>query len=673
MRWCLLLCCCCLCLAGAERIALVAAPGGDEQAVGDARLVADGLRHAGYTVETCQEASDLPAACARFTARALHGGVLGVVWYGAPVAIDGGTVRLGGAGGVDAAGFVAGLAAVPHSSLLVALEAQEGGWPLLLAPPGCALVLSPRQGVERSGGLAGELVARLLMPDAQAGPALLRLRRDDPSLIVDSKLSRQVSLAPSAVAAPGPAATSDRELTRLYLATMRAGLATVRATHLTDGAPARLRIRAWLAFLGEFRVDAAGSDEDEAMRGEAVRTLLALGAANPLAGAPPPPVLGLRDHRDPLPDMRWVVEWALRVAADPEATRPARVRAWAAVVRLFPDDDPRTDNDDIWRRIAREALRELDAAGAALPPLPPVPAQPPPPPTDAAATLGLELAPPGDGPGLRIIGCSGLGRSLGLAPGVLLTAADGQQLARPADLAAALSRGRAMGTLTLDLAGGARCTIRLPVDEDAVPELAEIAWSGRMAEGGPAVRPDLALAGGVAVITSQLAPTLRLRLAGGEPADRTPIGPLRTSFVDLAEPVALELDRRGLAGGAWLLTVRPLHLLALSDRLRSAGDWTSRIALPTLAGEPLWIEAGCLTPIELSGSDAAGNLLAADALPPLPGLPYRLVIRCAGDPLHLPLQTLRSGGIATATARSADHLDGDVRWRVGLTRRWEWK
>lgn len=41
-----------------------------------------------------------------------------------------------------------------------------------------------------------------------------------------------------------------------------------------------------------------------------------------------------------LPDMRWVFDRAQRVAGDPGADRVARVRSWALVRLLYPQDEP---------------------------------------------------------------------------------------------------------------------------------------------------------------------------------------------------------------------------------------------------------------------------------------------------------------------------------------------
>jgi hypothetical protein len=671
MRWVILFCCLQV-MSALERIALVAAPGADEQGLVDARLVAQGLRHAGYTIDRCDDSEALPDACARFTTRSLRGGVLGVVWYGGPVTVAGDGVRLGGHDGVDAIALVAGLAAAPNCALVVVFEAPAVTWPFIPSPPGCALILSPRPGAERSCMLAEALVARLLSPDAQAASAIQRLRREDPSLMVDTRLPRQISLAPSASAPPSARTTSaERDLARLYLAAMRGWFATVRAGKQVDGHSPSSRIRAWRNFLSAFPADAPDSEEDEAMRGEATQALIALGAANPLAGALSPPVLNLRDGGAPQSDMRWVVEWALSVDADSESSRPARVRAWKAVLRLFPNDDPLTGTDNIWRRIACQALGELGATGAVQSPEPLLATSPS---SAAGVGLGVELALADAGAGLRITACSGLGYTLGLAPGRVLAAADGRPLTHITDLEVAMARGRRLGSLTLELTDGTRCALRLSMDQES-PQVAAVTCSGTLAAGGASARPELPLDAGVAIITAQLDPSLRLRIRGAEPLNYTPLEAQRTSFVDFAEPIptGVEIDRRGMSGGVWLLTARPLHLLSLSERLHGARGWSSRITVPTLVGEPLWIEAGSLTAIELTGTDAAGNQLLADPLPALPGLPYRLVIRCAGNPTQLPLQTLRSGGITTAIAHGTDNVDGELHWRVGLDRPWAWR
>lgn len=656
----------------ADRIGLIAIASDQPQAVADASLASGGLRHAGYDVEVCRDPAGLPAALRRFTARAMRGEVLGVLWYIGPADTSQPGVRLATADGPDPVAVIAGLAAVPHSQILVILDATIGTWPLIQAPAGCAVVLSPRRGMEPSGGL-GEAVARLLVPDAQAGPALLQLRRTDPSLHVDTRLARTSSLAPSQEAA----ATIDRsragrDLSRLYLAAMRSGLARAEAVDRLEGAPAAVSIRAWRAFLGEFRHNDASSQDDEDMRAAATRRLVALGAGNPLAGLPAPPVLGQTDPRDPLPDMRWVVEWAMRVDADPDATRAARIRAWAAVLRLYPDDDPRTDNDDIWRTIAHEALRELDASGAALPPLPPAPPIPPPAPDDPGARLGIGLAARTDGPGVRITSTEALGRSLGLEAGAVVVEASGRPLARPEDLAGALADGLADGTIELRCADQTRCLIRLHGEPDAAPELETISWRGVIAQGGQAVRPAIPFAGGVAVISYELGDPLRLLFDGADPADLTPLTAGRTAFLDLAEPVRTEIGRRSLAGGAWTLEARRMHLRGLYDRLGASNDWSAQITLPALAGEAVWIEAGSTSELRLSGRDAAGNQLHADPLPALPGMPWRAVIRCVGDPASLPAQTLRAGGTVTAVAADPERIDAAVRWRVGLARPWTW-
>ena len=71
---------------------------------------------------------------------------------------------------------------------------------------------------------------------------------------------------------------------------------------------------------------------------------------------------------DQLSDMRSVFERALRLDTRGDVHRFDRVRAWAMIPLLYPDDEPRTENDDVWRMIARTALQRLDASAAGYPP-----------------------------------------------------------------------------------------------------------------------------------------------------------------------------------------------------------------------------------------------------------------------------------------------------------------
>ena len=68
-----------------------------------------------------------------------------------------------------------------------------------------------------------------------------------------------------------------------------------------------------------------------------------------------------------LPDMRWLFERAQILDARSDVHRLDRVRAWAVIPLLYPEDDPRTENDDVWRLISRNALARLDASAAGHP------------------------------------------------------------------------------------------------------------------------------------------------------------------------------------------------------------------------------------------------------------------------------------------------------------------
>ena len=67
---------------------------------------------------------------------------------------------------------------------------------------------------------------------------------------------------------------------------------------------------------------------------------------------------------DRLPDMRWLFERAMRLDQHSDTRYVDRVRAWALIPLCYPDDEPGTENDEVWCMIARSALSALHASAA---------------------------------------------------------------------------------------------------------------------------------------------------------------------------------------------------------------------------------------------------------------------------------------------------------------------
>jgi hypothetical protein len=158
-----------------------------------------------------------------------------------------------------------------------------------------------------------------------------------------------------------------------------------------------------------------------------------------------------------LPDMRWFFERAERFDARADLDRLTRVRAWAAVPLLFPENEPGFENDEIWRFVARAALNRLDASAAGYPPpAPPAPVQVPPP-DPLRDRLGAVLTTHRLG-GLQVEQAA---PSCGLLPGDRLTTCDGVPLRRPEDAARLIATAAERGRTVLELADGRRLTLRL--------------------------------------------------------------------------------------------------------------------------------------------------------------------------------------------------------------------
>lgn len=278
-----------------------------------------------------------------------------------------------------------------------------------------------------------------------------------------------------------------------------------------------------------------------------------------------------------LPDMRWLFERALRLDARSDVHRFDRVRAWALIPLLYPDDVPRTENDDIWRFVARDALRRLDASAAGHPP-PQAPVLPPAEPADPLRDLlGVRVASAPGGLEVREVPEPGSG----LQPGDRILAIGGTTVATPADAARlAVAAG---GRVELELDGGRGLAVRC---DGGRPQLVRLSLRGELPAWQDARRWPLPPLDGAWLVEGVCDPALTASLDGVEL--RPPPG--ASGWSAIASRGACTVSRRGLAGGAFALAATPLRGDWREIRL-DAGKPMHRLVLGVRAGQALVVES----------------------------------------------------------------------------------
>lgn len=283
---------------------------------------------------------------------------------------------------------------------------------------------------------------------------------------------------------------------------------------------------------------------------------------------------------DPLPDMRWVFERALRLDARSDVHRFDRVRAWAMVPLLYPDDEPQTENDDIWRVIARAALHRLDASAAGYPP-PQTPLLPPIVPADPLRDLlGISLADsPAGGLSVREVTQAGSG----LRPGDRILSLAGAEALSPQDAARRVATSQ--GRLDLVLDGGRQLSVLIGPDRPA-PLLVALSLRSEIAAWQDAWRWTLPPIDGAWLVEGRHDPDLEITIDGRRP--RPPPGAAGWTTITPAGPCVV--TRRGLGSGAFNLRAVPLRG-AWRDLALEAGGVQHRLMLGVHAGQALVIES----------------------------------------------------------------------------------
>lgn len=277
--------------------------------------------------------------------------------------------------------------------------------------------------------------------------------------------------------------------------------------------------------------------------------------------------------------MRWVFERALRLDARGEVRRFELVRAWAMIPLLYPDDEPRTENDDVWRLIARAALHRLDASAAGYPP-PQAPLLPPAIPADPLRDLlGICLAAsPAGGLLVREVRESGSG----LRPGDRILGIAGAEVLSPQDAARHVAS--AGGQIDLALDGGRELSVLIGADR-AAPLLAALTVRSEVAAWQDAWHWTLPPNDGAWLIEGRHDPVLTATVDGQ--SQQPPPGAAGWTTVITSGPC--RVARRGIDSGSFTLRAVPLRgtwrTFALEARSRH------RLMLGVRAGQALVIES----------------------------------------------------------------------------------
>lgn len=283
---------------------------------------------------------------------------------------------------------------------------------------------------------------------------------------------------------------------------------------------------------------------------------------------------------DRLPDMRWVFERALRLDARSDVHRFDRVRAWAMIPLLYPDDEPLTENDDVWRVIARAALHRLDASAAGYPP-PQAPLLPPAIPNDPLRDrLGIRL---GSSPAGGLLVREVMEPGSGLRPGDRVLSIAGVEVLSPQDAARLVAT--AGGQVDLALDDGRELSVLIGADRPA-PLLAALTVRSEVAAWQDAWRWTLPPIDGAWLVEGRHDAVLAITVDGQ--AQRPPPGAAGWTTITRSGPCVV--TRRGTGSGAFSLRAVPLR--GTSRTLDLEAGWVRhRLVLGVRAGQALVIES----------------------------------------------------------------------------------
>lgn len=345
-----------------------------------------------------------------------------------------------------------------------------------------------------------------------------------------------------------------------------------------------------------------------------------------------------------LPDMRWMFERAERIDRDPRAERVHRVLAWAAVARGYADDVQGTENDDVWRFIAFEALARLDAVPAGMPPprLPdPLPQAPPADPAGAALAITCGYAADGT-PGAAITAAGGVAGALGLRRGDVIVAADGVRVETPGDLAAACRRRPGSGPELLALADGRLLGLSWDGPGRPVLQRWSLAGHGTAAPLLPAVEDGW----GVAVAAEAAA---GIRIDGVRATPPPPDGWWHSGFAPGGRPITV-----GISGTAQRWRV-------VAQRLRPLAGWL--LAPPDGATVRVPVSVGGWSSISWAAEAPITVVVAGPDGAPWPQLGAGLVQR-HGQATRLADGAVPATGSAALTISARGSAPVLVAWRV---------
>lgn len=278
--------------------------------------------------------------------------------------------------------------------------------------------------------------------------------------------------------------------------------------------------------------------------------------------------------------MRWLFERALRLDARSDVHRFDRVRAWALVPLLYPDDEPRTENDDVWRTVARAALHRLDASAAGYPP-PQAPLLPPAIASDPLRDrLGIRL---GSSPAGGLLVREVLAPESGLRPGDRILSIAGAEVLSPQDAARIVAT--ASGQVDLALDGGRELSVLIGADR-ATPLLAALTVRSEVAAWQDAWRWTLPPIDGAWLVEGRHDAVLAITIDGQ--AQRPPPGAAGWTAITRSGPCVV--TRHGTGGGAFSLRAVPLR--GISRTLTLEASWVRhRLVLGVRAGQALVIES----------------------------------------------------------------------------------
>lgn len=347
---------------------------------------------------------------------------------------------------------------------------------------------------------------------------------------------------------------------------------------------------------------------------------------------------------DRLPDMRWTFDRALRLDTG-MVERPQRVRAWAMLRLLYPQDEPGTECDDVWRMVALDALVRLDARAAGFPP----PGRPAPRPLVQAADPLRDLL------GVR---CDGLRLTevlrpaSGLAPGDRILACDGIAVDSAAAWARLIAEAVLRGRTTLGLDQGRSLEIVFSADG---PQVVRLELHGTLEPWETLRRIALPTIDGAWSASGTADPGLVMSLAGD--ALRAPPGSRLASAIAGPQQSVLEL-RRQSAGGSFSCTLSALR--GAWRRIHLDPGRQRQIGLGVRAGQALVVESAAATAhlvqVQVPGAPAA-TIAAA-------GTSHRLAFH--GAPGALAAQAVECNGLAVITVASASGDAADLDLRILL-------